>query len=138
MHVGANQTIFRVVLQGEHITAGTKVLDVACAVGGNARWLASIYGCRVWGIDIDEAALQVATDLAEIEEVGQLCNFMKARVDKLPFEDGYFDLVMSTDIFDASEVRRVLKPGGRFVLSSLVEDVGASFETLAEKWGFEL
>jgi ubiquinone/menaquinone biosynthesis C-methylase UbiE len=138
MHVGANQTIFRVVLQGEHITAGTKVLDVACAVGGNARWLASIYGCRVWGIDIDEAALQVATDLAAIEEVGQLCSFTKARVDKLPFDEAYFDLVMSTDVFDPAEVRRVLKPGGRFVLSSLVEDAAASFESLAGKWGFEL
>lgn len=138
MHVGANQTIFRVILQDEEIDANTRVLDVACAVGGNARWLSSIYGCPVWGVDIDEAALEVASDLAKIEEVDHLCHFMKARADSLPFEDGYFDLVVSTDVFEPAEVKRVLKPGGRFVVSSLIEDSTSSFESLAKKWGFEL
>ncbi len=137
MHVGANQTIFRIVLQELEIGAETVVLDTACAVGGNARWLASLYGCRVFGNDIDKDALAVAQDLAEIERIKDLCNFVEAPVDALPFEDGKFDLVISTDVFDIAEVKRVLKPGGHFVVSTLIEDQDATFKSLATEWGLE-
>lgn len=136
MHVGANQTIFRVALQELSIDETTTVLDTACAVGGNARWLASLYGCRVYGNDIDDNALTVARDLAEIEHITDLCTFVRARSDHLPFDDGMFDGVITTDVFDAGEVLRILKPGGWFVVSTLVEDQMATFESLAEAWGF--
>jgi ubiquinone/menaquinone biosynthesis C-methylase UbiE len=138
MHVGANQTIFRVALQELEITPRTLVLDTACAVGGNARWLASLFGCKVVGNDIDEEALEVAKDLAEIEHISDLCRFVHAPVDKLPFGDDEFDLVISTDVFDVAEVHRVLKPGGHFIVSTLIEDQGATFKSLADRWGFEL
>ncbi len=137
MHVGANQTIFRVVLQELEIGAETVVLDVACAVGGNARWLASLYGCRVFGNDIDTDALAVATDLAEIEKISNLCTFVEAPVNALPFEDGKFDIVISTDVFDIAEVKRVLKPAGYFIVSTLIEDQDATFKSLADEWGLE-
>lgn len=137
MHVGANQTIFRIVLQGLEIGPETTVLDTACAVGGNARWLASLYGCRVYGNDIDTEALAVAKDLADIENINDLCTFVEAPVNALPFEDGKFDIVISTDMFDIDEVRRVLKPGGHFIVSTLIEDQDATFKSLAKDWGFE-
>ena len=138
MHVGANQTIFRIVLQGFEITPGSVVLDTACAVGGNARWLASLYGCMVYGNDIDTDALTVARDLAEIESITDLCTFVEAPAADLPFDDGMFDLVLSTDVFDIAEVLRVLKPGGHFVVSSLIEDQDATFKSLADSWGLVL
>ena len=137
MHVGANQTIFRIVLQGLEIGAETVILDTACAVGGNARWLASLYGCKVYGNDIDTDALTVARDLAEIEHIADLCSFVEAPVDARPFEDDMFDLVISTDVFDVSEVKRVLKPGGHFVISTLIEDQDATFKSLADEWELE-
>ena len=138
MHIGANQTIFRIALQEQEIGAQTKVLDTACAVGGNARWMASLYGCRVYGNDIDEEALTVARDLAEIEKISELCTFVKAPVEELPFEDNMFDMVITTDVFDPSEVRRVLKPGGSFVAISLFEDPKVTPLQLADNWGLEL
>jgi ubiquinone/menaquinone biosynthesis C-methylase UbiE len=138
MHVGANQTIFRIVLQGLDISNDTVVLDTACAVGGNARWLASLFGCKVFGNDIDTDALAVARDLAKIENIDDLCTFVEARVDALPFENNTFDLVLSTDVFDVAEVKRVLKPGGHFVISTLIKDQDATFKSLAAEWGLEL
>ena len=138
MHVGANQTIFRVALKDQEINSDSVILDVACAVGGNARWLASLYGCRVSGNDIDEEALEVARDLAEIEGITDLCTFVKAPVNNLPFEDETFDMVISTDVFDPAEVRRVMKPGGSFLVSMLCEDPVATFDSLAGDWKFEL
>ncbi len=138
MHIGANQTIFRIALQEQEIGAQTKVLDTACAVGGNARWMASLYGCQVYGNDIDEEALTVARDLAEIEKISELCTFVKAPVEDLPFEDNMFDMVITTDVFDPAEVKRVLRPGGSFVAISLFEDPKVTPLQLADDWGLEL
>ena len=85
MHVGANQTLLRVALEGLELTDEMRALDIACAIGGNARWLASLYGCEVSGIDIDEGELEVARELAEIERIEQLCTFINARADDLAF-----------------------------------------------------
>ena len=56
----------------------------------------------------------------------------------LPFPDNHFDLAISTDIFDPPEVRRVLKPGGAFILSTYWDDARATFRSLASDWGLEL
>ena len=138
MHIGANQTIFRIALQEQLINADTKVLDTACAVGGNARWMASLYGCQVYGNDIDEEALAVARDLAEIEQITDLCTFVKAPVEELPFDDEMFDMVVTTDVFDPPEVRRVLKPGGSFIAISLFEDPKVTPLQLSKEWGLDL
>jgi ubiquinone/menaquinone biosynthesis C-methylase UbiE len=138
MHIGANQTIFRIALQEQLINADTKVLDTACAVGGNARWMASLYGCQVYGNDIDDEALTVARDLAEIEQITDLCTFVKAPVEELPFDDEMFDMVVTTDVFDPPEVRRVLKPGGSFIAISLFEDPKVTPLQLSKEWGLEL
>jgi len=138
MHIGANQTIFRIALQEQLINADTKVLDTACAVGGNARWMASLYGCQVYGNDIDDEALTVARDLAEIEQITDLCTFVKAPVEELPFDDEMFDMVVTTDVFDPPEVRRVLKPGGSFIAISLFEDPKVTPLQLSKEWGIEL
>jgi ubiquinone/menaquinone biosynthesis C-methylase UbiE len=100
--------------------------------------MASLFGCQVYGNDIDEDALAVARDLAEIENISELCTFVEAPVEKLPFEDGMFDIVVTTDIFDAAEVKRVLKPGGSFIAISLFEDPKVTPLQLAEAWGLEL
>ena len=138
MHVGGNQTIFQIALKEQEVTTETKVLDTACAVGGNARWMASLYGCQVYGNDIDEQALAVARDLAEIENISELCTFVKAPVEDLPFDDNTFDMVMTTDVYDPTEVKRVLKPGGSFIVVSLFEDPKVTPLQLAESWGLEL
>jgi len=138
MHIGANQTIFRIALQEQLINADTKVLDTACAVGGNARWMASLYGCQVYGNDIDDEALTVARDLAEIEQITDLCTFVKAPVEELPFDDEMFNMVVTTDVFDPPEVRRVLKPGGSFIAISLFEDPKVTPLQLSKEWGLEL
>ena len=138
MHVGANQTIFRIALQELEVSTDSKILDTACAVGGNARWMASLYGCQVYGNDIDDEALAVARDLAEIENISGLCTFVKAPVDDLPFDDAMFDLVITTDLFDPPEVNRVLKPGGSFIAISLVEDPKITPTELSAEWGLVL
>lgn len=135
MHLGANQTILKVGLFDIEPDEGSVILDMACAVGGNARWLASLYNCTVYGNDIDEDAITTATDLAKIEGVDQRCNFIVAPVENTGLEANSVDLVVSTDIYDMGEVVRVLKPGGRFLLSALFRLDAPSPEEIANQHG---
>ena len=138
MHLGANQTILTVGLQGIEPSDGSVVLDMACAVGGNARWLASLYDCTVYGNDIDEKAISTATDLARIEDIAERCNFIVAAVENTGLASESCDLVVSTDVYDIDEVVRVLKPGGRFILSALFRLDAPTPEEIADAHGLEI
>lgn len=138
MHLGANQTILKVGLHGLDLSPKSVVLDMACAVGGNARWLASLYGCRVYGNDIDEHVIQVAKELAEIEDIADKCTFFIAPADNTGMDPESCDLVVSTDIYYIDEVIRVLKPGGRFLLSTLFKQGSHTPEQMGNDAGMEL
>ena len=138
MHLGANQTILTVGLHGAEPDKKSVVLDLACAVGGNARWLASLYDCTVFGNDIDKDAIATANDLAQIEGIGDRCNFIVAPVENTGLDDSSIDLVVSTDIYDIDEVVRVLKPGGRFLLSALFRLGAETPDEIAAKHGLEV
>ncbi len=138
MHLGANQTILQVGLQDVEPDQSSVVLDMACAVGGNARWLASLYGCTVYGNDIDADAITAASDLARIEGVDQQCNFIVAPVEDTGLAAESVDFVVSTDVYDMDEVVRVLKPGGRFLLSALFRLDAQSPEEIADGYGLEV
>ena len=138
MHLGASQTILKVGLHGIEPDEASVVLDMACAVGGNARWLASLYGCTVYGNDIDEQAINTANDLAKIEGVEDRCNFIVAPVEDTGLEANSVDLVVSTDVYDIDEVVRVLKPGGRFLLSALFRLGAEAPEEIAAERGLEV
>ncbi|MBO6539198.1 MAG: class I SAM-dependent methyltransferase [Rhizobiaceae bacterium] len=104
--------------------AGETVLDVATGTGWSAR-NAARSGANVTGIDISDELLAAARDLAPSAlSLGFRC----ADAERLPFDDGAFDRVISTFgvMFAANQQRaadelaRVCKPGGRLVLATWV------------------
>ncbi|CAN7178713.1 class I SAM-dependent methyltransferase [Mesorhizobium sp. LjRoot246] len=110
------------------IAAGMSVLDVGSGVGGPARFLAATYGCRVTGVDLSEPFVDAARYLTErTGQSGQL-SFQTANALALPFDDGRFDIALlqhvAMNISDRtllySEIRRVLKSGGRFATFDVV------------------
>lgn len=109
------------------------VLDVGSGVGGPARFLAATYGCRVTGVDLSEPFVEAARYLTERTGQEGLVSFRTGSALALPFEDGCFDVVLlqhvAMNIEDRArlyaEVRRVLKPGGRFASYDVVSKDGA-------------
>jgi SAM-dependent methyltransferase len=103
------------------ITAEMSVLDVGCGIGGPARLLAALYGCRVTGVDLSEPFVDAARYLTERTGQSGEVSFQTASALELPF-DGGFDVVLlqhvAMNIADRArlyrEIRRVLKSGGRF------------------------
>lgn len=98
------------------------LLDVGCNVGA---WLAECTGrypsARLAGIDINDAALRSARRwLPSVE-------FFQAGAEQLPFRDATFQYVTCIETLEhlaadvralaLHEIRRVLRPGGRLILS---------------------
>lgn len=104
------------------ISAGMSVLDVGSGVGGPARFLAAVHGCRVTGVDLSEPFVNAARYLTERTAQSGQVSFEIASALELPFDGGRFDVALlqhvAMNIYDRArlyrEVRRVLKLGGRF------------------------
>ncbi|MEX2107379.1 MAG: class I SAM-dependent methyltransferase [Solirubrobacterales bacterium] len=117
-----------------------RVLDVACGSGNGAISAAR----RTWGgtvgADYVPALLERGRERAAAERLE--VEFVEADAQDLPFEDASFDVAMS--IFGAmfapdqpkaaSELLRVVKPGGRIGMGNWTPDgaVGKMFKTIAK------
>ncbi|WP_071941601.1 SAM-dependent methyltransferase [Halomonas aestuarii] len=108
------------------LTPDSSVLDIGCGSGGYAVGLAKRIGCRVVGFEINAPGVETANSLAESENVTDLVTFeLQDASQTLPYENGSFDAIYSTDVMCHVPLRRevlanthgLLKPGGRFVFS---------------------
>jgi sarcosine/dimethylglycine N-methyltransferase len=114
------------------ISAGMSVLDVGSGVGGPARFLAAVHGCRVTGVDLSEPFVNAARYLTERTAQRGQVSFEIASALELPFDGGRFDVALlqhvAMNIYDRArlyrEVRRVLKLGGRFATFDVVLNRG--------------
>jgi SAM-dependent methyltransferase len=102
------------------VRAGDRVLDLGCG-DGTFTALAASFGARAVGADVAEAAL------ARARAAHPELTFVLVPFDgPLPFEDGAFELVWASEVIEhvadtarwLSEIRRVLVPGGRLLLST--------------------
>jgi len=97
------------------------VLDVGCGTGALTREVAQHVGDAgsVAGLDLSESMLGVA------RETCPGIDFRQGSATDLPYGDGCFDIVVSSFMLmfvpdprkAISEMRRVLRPGGRLVVS---------------------
>ncbi len=100
------------------------VLDAGCGGGGMPLSLAE-HATTVIGIDPIDRFGHAGVTLAVERHVGNL-RFLRADGMAMPFKAGTFDLVLSHAVIEhvpdadryLRECRRVMKPGGRFYLST--------------------
>ena len=130
--LGRERAFREQILGFANLTPGEAVLDVGCGTGSLAIAAKRHVGSTgtVYGIDASPEMLARAGKKAA--KTGLEVVFRNGAAQALPFADGQFDAVLSTLLLHhlprtarqqcASEMRRVLKPGGR----ALVVDFAGS------------
>jgi len=112
------------------LSPGERLLDVGSGAGTSALLAAREFGCVVAGIDYGAAAVAGAQEAADRGGLSDRIGFVVGEAEALPFDDAEFDAVLcecSLSTFPdkaraAAEMRRVLRPGGRLVISDVVVD----------------
>ena len=114
-------------LEAAHIMEGESVLEVGFGTGWAIEMIHRAVGesGRVCGIDLSAGMIEMTMRrLAKAGFAGGV-ELEQGDMTKMPYPDGIFDVVFSSFVIELldtpeipaalSEIRRVLKPGGRFV-----------------------
>jgi SAM-dependent methyltransferase len=120
------------------------VLDVASGLGTTAFLLASEFGAEVDGVDLGEQSVANAKAKAADLGVADRVRFHVGDAERLPFSDASFDVVVSECAFctfpdkptAASEIARVLKPGGQVGITDVALDANRLAEELRSLAGW--
>jgi ubiquinone/menaquinone biosynthesis C-methylase UbiE len=121
------------------ITAGTRVLDVACGAGQLAL-IAARAGAKVTGCDIATNWIERARARATSEGLNVI--FDEGDAEALPYPDASFEVVASLvgamfaprPELVAAELTRVCQPGGKIAMANWTPQgfVGQMFKTIAK------
>lgn len=120
------------------------VLDAGAGLGGPARHLAARFRCRVVGVDLTPQFVQVGKLLDTRTGLDHLVDLRVGDITALDLDDASVDHVwtqhVAMNIADRPtlyrELRRVMKPGGRFVLFDVIDGGGGEL-LLPVPWASE-
>ncbi|MDP2721118.1 MAG: class I SAM-dependent methyltransferase [Bacteroidales bacterium] len=115
---------------------GKRILDIGCGPRGSLEW-ATMAEERI-GID------PLADKYLKMGAKDHKMQYIKAYSENLPFSDNYFDVVCSFNSLDhvenlnksTSEITRVLKTGGLFLLIVDIHNYPTPTEPQTLKWDF--
>lgn len=115
----------KILLELADVKSTDRVLDAGCGVGGAAMMMGKVTGARVTGITLSEKQLDFATKMIKEKNLSDRVDFKIMDYTKTDFPDETFDVVWACESVSSSpdkllfiqEAHRVLKPGGRLVMS---------------------
>ncbi len=111
-----------------HVSAGSRVLEVAPGPGFLAIELVKLTGCRMVGLDVSRTFVRIASENAR--KAGLRIDFEEGDAADLPFPAQQFDFIVCRAAFKnftrpleaLDEMHRVLKVGGVALIIDLRKD----------------
>lgn len=125
----------------EYLKPGVPVLDVGCGSGILAITAALLGAKEVTGCDIDEVAVKVAGENAQLNGVDGQISFHKG--DLTSQVEGSFGLICANIVADViirlcEDVLRYLAPGGVFIASGIIDTREEDVRRAMEKNGIRI
>lgn len=120
------------IVEALDLAADAHVLDLGSGLGGPARALAELAGCRVTGIDLTPEFCEAATTLSEWTGLSDRTRFHVGDATHTGLPDASADAALTVhvamNIADkpalCAEAFRVVRPGGRFVVYDVLQGEG--------------
>lgn len=123
--IGLGRNFRHETLRHAALRPGERVLDVGCGTGVLTRLAAEAVGASGHAVGIDPSPGMIGVARRNAVQANSRAEFRFAVIERLPFEEGSFDVVLSSCMLHhlprepkhegLCEVCRVLKPGGRLV-----------------------
>ncbi|MBN1658750.1 MAG: methyltransferase domain-containing protein [Anaerolineae bacterium] len=111
------------------IEPGQRVLDIGCGRGEVLVQSAMHHAALAVGVDYATASVEIARRTVAEHGLAGVAHVSQANCKTLPFPDDYFDRVFMLDLVEhlhpweldetVTQVRRVLKPGGRCIIHTM-------------------
>ncbi|MDG4763506.1 methyltransferase domain-containing protein [Solwaraspora sp. WMMD406] len=125
----AEERLTELMLEKLQARPNDRVLDIGCGMGTPAIRIANSVGGEVVGITVSHEQVKRATARADAEGLSGRVSFRYADAADLPFEPASFDAVWALEsiihmpdrLQVLREIARVIRPGGRVVLTDFFE-----------------
>lgn len=107
----------------------TYILDLGAGYGGAARYLAKTYGCHVSALNLSEVENERNRQMNKEQGLDHLIEVIDASFEQVNKPDESYDIIWSQDAILHSadrgkvfkEVHRLLKPGGVFIFTDIMQ-----------------
>lgn len=141
-HHAAVLNMNRQVAQRLNVQPGHRLVDAGCGIGGTCIWMAQERGADVTGVNISPDQLARATRLAHQRGLTEQVRFIQRSYIDTALPDAQFDGIYGMESVSYAldkrdfirEAYRLLKPGGRLVITDGFKNDSAFPEHLSEDY----